>query len=903
MVASLALSYSQPGLLCDAKPRGAAADRYRLPRLGFGASLKRTAGSRELLINKMDDYARTMDMRKYRDALLQDMDKCWSAASGCSAPEAEDWMVVGDTHLPKVGDGAPSTRVNTPGQDVRPSSTLSGQTEDTSQTWGDREKLFAGVASAASSRPNTGTMGSTDALVAEHAKCDASVLRALSSRRSTVAAATRGEHLKRLLVDMGERVPSMGLLARVLSAEIDALTEDVGKAALERVPFSTALNSRTYPPQVVQTAFESLAGDMRQLQQQNVDLQTKLDAQTAANTQLEQERTDLLRRVAHFEQQFVDLDDLAKASHGAIFNGAKCLSPPQREIAPPASDSPTKGTLLARRQSGRRAGGTTYDVDDPPPAGGEPVTTKDLMEHITSECHQLKAQCEEYRRAHADVLHEYKLCVEENEELQAKLVECVDKMQDGKQQRKDIERELRACQYELEKFEGERKLDKYGKASNKILALLDDIAYLTASREQLVCTIEGLVPKHGDAPPTPEVSSPTASPRNGGAGGAVSAGGRVCGRETRQALSFRLSRKKDRFNPIPPDTPTTVAAFPAYLKTRGDKAPKVKMLGGQDVKHYIKEFYEGGRLPADDYQRPFNPNTMKLVAMDRAFERWVTGKWPGAQAADYCYSITFVAAREAAADAEFLIFLRTVERTLPYNFPDYVRGCVESLKEALKEHTRGGILSLKDFLRSVEEGFSYKSQARLAALTALCLQYPDGLKENVAFDTILSDASPLANELKRQFMYEQDDVMTHIRRTLINATTKYTEDEHVSSAAVLGCLGTVLGAEELGKVESVVESQLEAARRYRLKLAGQGMAVSARLANARSNSRAGVPASPAGGRRKSAVEPPPDGFCASAAENTFPLSTFLRAIACTVILRPPSKAFAPDFEQLGAFDP
>ena len=299
----------------------------------------------------------------------------------------------------------------------------------------------------------------------------------------------------------------------------------------------------------------------------------------------------------------------------------------------------------------------------------------------------------------------------------------------------------------------------------------------------------------------------------------------LCGEPSALAWPVRVEkcRKKEKFITFG-DRLDSGISVPCFLRGKAVQSTRVRQLTHQEVKQFVKDFFSL-RSTFEGFQNHTVLSTGKVVAMDAYLEKYLHAKFNiREQMMEWSYSLYSYAARNVLEDFDFILFTRITERSLPYCFWEHANSIVDSIKQALTQ-LRGVSLPAKDVLSILEEKFPCKTQERHQQLSlAITLDSTEGLSNSlsptlsVERDALLSEKSHFMQELKRQIVFEHDDMFQYIKRTLQNMTARKSDQEHILYTVFIEYIQQYIPGEALEIVKAVLRTTMEGARKKRLQV-------------------------------------------------------------------------------------
>ncbi|KAJ9472199.1 hypothetical protein DIPPA_29008 [Diplonema papillatum] len=262
--------------------------------------------------------------------------------------------------------------------------------------------------------------------------------------------------------------------------------------------------------------------------------------------------------------------------------------------------------------------------------------------------------------------------------------------------------------------------------------------------------------------------------------------------------------------------------LPCFLKGKAIAQARARNLTPTDAKNFVKEFFA-----AWDHSSNAEKSSQSLEAdsgrdaggggegPDVFFERFLHSRFNiREQMLEWSYSMMAACHRWALDDFDFAIFSRTLEKTLPGTFWDHAQNTAETVSLAFHAHGAptpepqpAGPIPVKDALSLLEQLFPKKTVTRIQALEAALLATvfaaplggasdAAGQQYVVRKEHLTAPQSPFMQEIKRQCVFEHDEILYHIKRTLINSTETKSEDDLVQLKDVLPFLQTMVAAQE-----------------------------------------------------------------------------------------------------------
>eukprot|EP01062_Namystynia_karyoxenos_P075692 TRINITY_DN7329_c0_g1_i1.p1 TRINITY_DN7329_c0_g1~~TRINITY_DN7329_c0_g1_i1.p1 ORF type:complete len:873 (+),score=292.63 TRINITY_DN7329_c0_g1_i1:155-2620(+) len=217
----------------------------------------------------------------------------------------------------------------------------------------------------------------------------------------------------------------------------------------------------------------------------------------------------------------------------------------------------------------------------------------------------------------------------------------------------------------------------------------------------------------------------------------------------------------------------TKRTCPVYLRSTG-KIPtaRARLVSQQEAKVFVRDLFQ---------TRPHIEQMAHVgkQSIDEYFSTYLHQKYNITEMMlEYAYSMMDCAQKAAAKDFDFAIWVRMLERTLPEAVWNYAEEQLEAVRANLPpvaKHAKNPTLQLPQVYRAIFEAFPCKTPDRVTMLHCAALATAEG-SDVVDKEMLFSEGSRFANEVKRQLVYEQDELTYALWRALVSETPMHTDD-------------------------------------------------------------------------------------------------------------------------------
>ena len=539
----------------------------------------------------------------------------------------------------------------------------------------------------------------------------------------------RTKRLKHTLGVLVSKFPDIAVLVKVITNEFESIINQLLQFCKHR------------PAELLKTGISDIVRELNSFRVHNKSLTLELTAIRKTNSDLSHQMKTLREAKIELETRYDDVISLFEDTGSALFpsqGGGSMRRPSSARSLPPVPVRPSSSGMICKKGSLRKQSMVVVA----PEATKSPNEVSHLVARMSREIEALRAGNMNLKAAFDKKFANNSRLAEEIAELREKLSVSRESLQESSARYKSLDKMMKGVQSQIAKSTQLAESNRILKS--RLRCLTSDVSHLQTIIAQFQLSLE--------------VNSGGITPQQ--VSGVLSS-----------SWSARLESRKrrDRYSTIQ-EKPAMV---PSFLKGRSIQTVRARQLHHQEVRAFIKDVFTqrltieslaGGSLLNDVY-----------------FEKYLHAKFNiREQMLEWSYSVCDYSVRTGLDDWDLIVFVRIFEKTLPTCWWDKMTSLSEDIRTELVNKERElavkkGQLPIQEVLQSCSEMLPRDSD-RVAVLTVI-LKGMAGEGDCVDKDVVVSEKSQFLQELKRQLVYENDDLFYWVKRRLIQETGIVSEED------------------------------------------------------------------------------------------------------------------------------